>query len=243
MFAFNPKGKQLLMLFIVIAIFHLKYALCNPTADILSNIAEKLTGSKNCLLIANIFSDIGNYLGHLPRGKDQITFWEDFLSYLISINGASSWIIENEVSMKSDGFQTIFSPDRIIPKADAKNISAPSPDISPMDNLLNFRLLNRGISNCAVTIFLNYISSVSVLVKRIFIQERNPFIVRGTVNFGTVFIMSFEPPNFVLHGIHNDFSGPGRMFFLHLMPLVIDPAYHRVNKQPLALKKTSILKN
>lgn len=201
---FSSHQKKL-MFHLLCIIFLPKHTVCHPSGHILHKIGEKFTNSQNCLLIVNLFSDEANYAPkYLSRGKDQTDVWQDFLSYLISINGDSAWIIKNEKSLKSDNFKTVFSPEEIRSHREVNFSNVPPPIVPSMEVLLNFSVLNRGFCKCVVSIFLNYIYGVNVLRKRVFIQERNPFVVRGTLYFATVILFSFEPPNFSFHGIKQD---------------------------------------
>ncbi|OXA42452.1 hypothetical protein Fcan01_22675 [Folsomia candida] len=218
----RPEREKFVAAYILGIIIFPKYAGCNPTATILSNIGEKFTDLKSCLLVVNIFSDTNNFfLPPLPRGKDQIKFWEDFLSFLVSLNGQSAWITENEHGLKSENFKTVFATDEMKSHTIAGNIAVPPPIVSSMEVLSNFRLLHRGFCKCAVTLFLNYIYAVDVLRKRIFIQQHNPFVTRGTLDLATILIMSFEPPRLMVRGIQKDLSDSGRVFFLQVFPILV----------------------
>lgn len=205
---------------IIVLNFLLNFNYCNASANILANIGKKFTTLENCLIIANLFSDTTSSSEtdsqHVPQGKDQLPFWGDFLSHLISINAESAWIIENEDGGKSGNFKTVFSPD--IAKSPQDFINAPK--ISVLNDARNFNLLSRGFSRCALTVFLNYISSEKVRQKRIFAEERNPFVLKGTISWATVLIVSFEPPYFWGHGIPKDVKGGGRVFFLHCVQIL-----------------------
>ncbi|OXA36822.1 hypothetical protein Fcan01_28420 [Folsomia candida] len=238
----RPSTKEILVSFIFRVIILVKSAACNPTANVLSNIGEKLTDLQSCLLVVNIFSDTNNFFPPpLPKGNDQIAFWEDFLSFLVSINGDSAWIIENENGLKGENFKTVFATDEIKSTTVKRNIAVPPPTVSSMEVLSNFRLLHRGFSKCAVTIFLNYIYAVDVLRKRIFVQQHNPFVTRGTLDLATVLIMSFEPPRLMVHGIQKDLSDSGRVFFLQVFPVSVPRDAGNEEEKGIKLKKALVL--
>lgn len=224
----STNNKQ--FVYILILNFILTFTFGNPSDNILANFAEKLTALKNCLVISNIFSDttkdsnFATFPQHFPRGRNQTTLWQDFLSHLISISGKSTWIIENENSRQTLHFSTIFSTEVLTSWDDGFKY----PRINPIGVPSNLKHLNRGISTCAVTIFLNYISDADVAAKRIFLEERNPFVLRGTANCGTVLILAFELPQYVRHGIVKDLVGSGRVFRLHVAPILVQQkAAHR----------------
>lgn len=207
-------------LFVYFTVLQTYFVNVSPYLNTLSNLAEKFTTLKKCVLDVHLFSDAltasGNNRHVLPksisRGNDHITFWEDFLTHLVTFNGENSFVIENESSLNKSTFSTVFSSETFKP-GDNFNYF---PAVPGIELVSNFRFFNHACSKCAVTILLNYDSYRSVW-KRIFLQQRNPFILRGSVNWGTVLLTSFESPYFHLHGITNDLAGSGRIFYLHVI--------------------------